>query len=105
MKSSNRSGKVTYPLPKILLNWDRTAATEFFRADAFCAKWWNPETNKVQKSGDTDHDVRMRVIQAMWQYQQVKSPDAESDEEVDESCHHSVGCSEDNTNLQSITKK
>ena len=36
MKSSNRSG-----------NWARTAATEFHRADAFCAKWWYPETNKV----------------------------------------------------------
>ena len=38
MKSSNRSGKVTYPLPKTLLNWARTAATEFCRADALCAK-------------------------------------------------------------------
>ena len=39
----------------------------------------------------------MRVIQTMWQYQQVKPPDADGDDEVDESCHCSVEDSEDKT--------
>ena len=35
-------------------------------------------------SGDSVEDVRTKVLQAMWDYQQRKKPDAESDDEVDE---------------------
>ena len=77
------------------------AAPYFGQEDALCAsKWWNPETNKVQRSGDSEHDVRMRVVQVMWKYQQLKSSDVDSDEEVDKSCHKSVGYSKDNEGLE-----
>ena len=39
LKSMNRSGKITYAAPKTLLNWAKSGAQEFRRADAFCARW------------------------------------------------------------------
>ena len=84
MKSPKRSGKVAHTAPKTLLNWARTAATEFCRADAYCSKWWDADAMSPTTSGDSVEDVRRRVLQAMWEYQQRKKPDAESDDEVDE---------------------
>ena len=52
MKSTNRSGKITFATPKTLLNWARNAAAEFRRADAYCSKLWNADEMKPTKSGD-----------------------------------------------------
>ena len=84
IKSTKATGKITYATPKTLLNWARTAATEFRRADAYCSKWWDSIGMVPTTSGDTEEDVRRKVIQAMWDYQQRKKPDAESDDDVDE---------------------
>ena len=69
IKNSNRSNKVCFITPKTLLNWARSSATDFRRADAYCSKWWDATEMKTKISGDTEEDVRRKVIQAMWIYQ------------------------------------
>ena len=66
LKNSYRTKKVCFITPKTLLNWARSAATDFRRADAYCSKWWDANEMKTKVSGDAEEDVRRKVIQAMW---------------------------------------
>ena len=68
IKSSIWSLKVSYTTPKTLLSWARSAATDFRRADAFCSNWWDSVNNVPTKSGDSEDDVRRKVINVMWTY-------------------------------------
>ena len=61
MKSTNWSGKITFVNPKTLLSWARQAAQDFRRADAYCSRWWDPNSKSPKKSGDTENDVHKKI--------------------------------------------
>ena len=86
LKSTNRSGKITFAIPKTLLSWARQASKDFCCADAYCSRWWDPSSNSPKKSGDTEHDVCKKILQAMWFYEKKISPNADSDDKVNNNC-------------------
>ena len=49
-----------------------------------------------KKSGDSDKDVHLRVIQLMWSYQQKKSPETESNLNVDKTSDNKDKEADDN---------
>ena len=63
---------------------------EFLCAGAFFSKWWNTDSNERSRSGNSENDVRMRVIEAMWLYKKKHNLDADINDDVDESHHNSV---------------
>lgn len=89
LKRTNRTGKGTLPQPRTSLVWSKDAIRQFKKAESFCSRWWDPVANEPRKdkggSGLSADDVRENVINTMWEYEQNRNPDVESDDEVDES--------------------